>query len=105
MNFLPFFSRAFRCAVKLLVCALSSFFLEALRVMSFLLGTPFILSHKLEYVVASFSSNSKKVFNFFLYFFLDQVTVEYSIIQLQHVCKISIIHVAIEDPLLSMVIA
>ena len=55
-----FCSRAFRCAVKLLVYALSSFCLEALRAMSFPLRTAFIVSHKFEYVVASFSLTSKK---------------------------------------------
>ena len=54
------FSRAFRCVVKLLMCALSTFFLEALRAMSFLLGTVFFVSHKMGYVLASFSLNSKK---------------------------------------------
>jgi hypothetical protein len=38
-------SRAFRCAVKLVVYVLSSFFLEALRAMSFPLTTAFIVSH------------------------------------------------------------
>jgi hypothetical protein len=47
-------SRDFRCAVKLLVCALSSFFLLALRAMSFPLRTAFTVSHKFGYVVASF---------------------------------------------------
>jgi hypothetical protein len=47
-------SRAFRCAVKLLVYALSSLFLEALRAMSFSLSTSFIVSHKFGNVVASF---------------------------------------------------
>jgi hypothetical protein len=60
-----FCSRAFRCAVKLLVYALSSFSLEALRAMSFPLCTAFIVSHKFGYVVPSFSLNSK-VFNFFI---------------------------------------
>jgi hypothetical protein len=46
--------------VKLLVCALSIFFLEALRAMSFPLRNAFIVSHKFGYVVASFSLNSKK---------------------------------------------
>ena len=32
--------------------------------------------HKCGYFVASFSLNSKKVFNFFLYFFLDHVIIE-----------------------------
>ena len=51
---------SFRCAVKLLVYAFSSFFLEALRAMSFPLSTAFIMSHKFGYVVPSFSLNSKK---------------------------------------------
>jgi hypothetical protein len=42
------------CVVKLLVCALSSFFLEAFRAMSFPLRTAFSVSHKLGYDVASF---------------------------------------------------
>ena len=53
-EFASFCSRAFRCVVKLLVCALSSFFLEALRAMSFRLRNAFIVSHKFGYVVASF---------------------------------------------------
>ena len=68
-EFSSFCSRAFRCVVKLLVCALSSFFLEALRAMSFPLRTAFIVSHKCGYVVTSFSLNSKKsLISFFLYF-------------------------------------
>jgi hypothetical protein len=65
---------AFRCAVKLLY-ALSSFFLEAPRAMSFSHSTAFNVSHKFGYVVPSFSLNSK-VFNFFLYFFFNQVIIE-----------------------------
>ena len=42
--FTSFCSRAFRCAVKLLVYALFSFFLEALRAMSFPLSIAFIVS-------------------------------------------------------------
>jgi hypothetical protein len=42
------------------VYALSSFFLEALRAMSFPLRTAFIVSHKFGYAVPSFSLNSKK---------------------------------------------
>ena len=67
MNLLPLFSRAFRCAVKLLLCALSSFFLEALRAMSFPLTNAFIVSHSFGYVVVSFSLNSKKsLISFFI---------------------------------------
>ena len=66
-EFASFCSRAFRFAVKLLVCALSSFFLEALRTLNFPLKTAFIVSHKFGYAVASFSLNSKKsLFSFFL---------------------------------------
>ena len=50
--FASFYSRAFRCTVKLLVYAFSSFFLEALRAMCFPLTTAFIVSHKSGYVVA-----------------------------------------------------
>jgi hypothetical protein len=64
------------CAVRLLVYALSSFFLEAIRAMTFPLRTAFIVSHKFKFVVASFSLNSKKVFNFFSYFILDQGIIE-----------------------------
>jgi hypothetical protein len=59
-EFASFCSRAFRRVVKLLVCALSSFFLEAPRAMSFPLTHAFIVSHMFVYVVASFSLNSKK---------------------------------------------
>jgi hypothetical protein len=60
-------STAFRCVIKLLVCALSSFILEALRAMSFPLSTAFTVSHKFEYIVASFSLNSKKsLISFFI---------------------------------------
>jgi hypothetical protein len=58
--FASFYSRAFRCAVKLLVYALSSFFLEALRAMSFPLATALIMPHKFWYDVSSFSLNSKQ---------------------------------------------
>ena len=47
--FASFCSRAFRCAIKVLGYALSSFFLEALRGMSFPLRTTFIVSHKFGY--------------------------------------------------------
>jgi hypothetical protein len=40
------FSRAFRCAVTLLVYTYHSFFLEALRAKSFLLSTAFLVSYK-----------------------------------------------------------
>jgi hypothetical protein len=68
------------------VCALSSFFLEALRAMSFPLRNAFIVSHKFGYIVASFSLNSKKVFNSFLYSFLDQGIIEKSVVQFPHEC-------------------
>jgi hypothetical protein len=62
-----FCSRAFRCTVKFLVYALSSFFLESLRAMSFPLRIAYIVSHKFGSVVASFSLNSKKpLISFFI---------------------------------------
>jgi hypothetical protein len=65
--FVSFCSRAFRCAVKLLVYALSSFSLETLRATSFPLSTAFIVSHTFWYDVASFSLNSKKsLISFFI---------------------------------------
>jgi hypothetical protein len=67
---------------KLLVCALSSFFLEALRARNFPVSTAFIVFHNFGYVVPSFSLNCKKVFNFFLYFLLDQVIIESGVAQL-----------------------
>jgi hypothetical protein len=70
-EFASFCSRAFRCVVKLLVCALSSFFLEALRAMrAFPLRNVFFVSHELEYVGASFSLNSKKSL---IYFFIPSL--------------------------------
>jgi hypothetical protein len=54
------------------VYALSSFFLEPFRAMSFPLRSDFIVSHKFGYVVDSFSLNSKM--SQFLYFFLDQLS-------------------------------
>ena len=66
-EFASFFSRAFRCVVKLLVCALSRFFLKALIAMSFPLRNAFIVSQRFGYVVASFSLNSKKsLISFFI---------------------------------------
>jgi hypothetical protein len=89
--FASFYSRAFGCTVRLLVKALFSFFLEALRAMSFPLRTAFTVSHKFGYVVASFLLNSKRsLISFFLYFFLDQV-----IIQFPCVCVFSIVFVGI----------
>jgi hypothetical protein len=70
-EFASFFSRAFRCALKLLVYALSSFFLEALRSMSFSLMTALFVSHKFGYVLPSFSLNSKKsLISFFISFLI-----------------------------------
>jgi hypothetical protein len=50
-EFASFCSRTFRCVVKLLVYVLSSFFLEALRAMTFHCKTAFIMSHMFGYVV------------------------------------------------------
>ena len=66
-----FCSRAFRCVLKLLVCGHSSFFLEALRSMSYPLRNAFIVSHKFAYVVASFSLNSKMSL---IFFFIPSLT-------------------------------
>ena len=65
--FVPFSSIAFRCAITLLVYAVSSFILEALKVMSFPLSTDSIVSHNFGHVVPSFSLNSEKsLISFFL---------------------------------------
>jgi hypothetical protein len=56
--FASFRSRAFRCAVKLLVYDLSSFFLEAFRILSFSLIFVFAVCHRFGYVVPSSSLNS-----------------------------------------------
>jgi hypothetical protein len=49
------------------VYALSSFFLEAFRAMTFSLRNAFVVSHMLGKVVASFSLNSKKsLISFFI---------------------------------------
>jgi hypothetical protein len=53
--------------------------------------------HKFGYVVASFSLNSKKVFNFFLYSFLDKDIIEESVVQFPCEGWLSIIYVVIED--------
>jgi hypothetical protein len=55
--FNSFCSRAFRCAVKLLVWDLTNFFMKALSATNFPLNT-FIVSHKFGYDVFSFSFNS-----------------------------------------------
>jgi hypothetical protein len=85
----------------MLVCALSSFFLKALRAMSFPLRNAFIVFHKFGYVVASFSL-TLKVFNFFLYSFLDQGIIEKSVVRFPRECWLSIISVFIEDQPYSM---
>ena len=70
--FASFCSRAFSCPVELLVYALSSFFLEAFRAMSFPFSTNFIASHRCGYVVLSFSLNSKK--KSLIFFFIYSLT-------------------------------
>ena len=57
-----FSCRDFLCAVKLLVSNSSTLFIKALGAMKFPLSTLFIVSHKFENAVYSFSL---KVFNFF----------------------------------------
>jgi hypothetical protein len=65
--FSSFSSGAFRYAIKQLVCAHSSFFLEALRAMGFSLITAFPVFHKFGYVLPSYKLNSKKSLISFLY--------------------------------------
>ena len=72
--------------------------------MSFPLRNAFIVSHKFGYVVASFSLNSKKVLNFFLYSFLDQGIIEKSVVQFPRECWLSIIYVVTEEQPQSMVV-
>jgi hypothetical protein len=54
VEFASFCSRAFTCFVKLLVYALSSFFLEARRVMCFPHNTVFFVSRKFGYLYLHF---------------------------------------------------
>ena len=66
-EFDSFCSRAFRCAVKLLIYFFSSFFLEAFRAISFPVRNAFIVFHSFWCVVATFSLNSKKpLISFFI---------------------------------------
>ena len=60
VSLLLFFSRAFRCAVKSLMCAFSIFLMRALSAMNFPLSTAFIVSHRFGYDVSLFSLNSRK---------------------------------------------
>ena len=70
-EFASFCSRAFRNAVKLIMCVLSSFFLAELRTMSFPLRTAFIVYHNFGFVMALFSLNSKKSS---IFFFISSLT-------------------------------
>ena len=72
-EFVSFSSRASMCTVRLLVYALSSFFLAALRAMCFPLRTAFIVSHKFGYVVATFSLNYMKSL---ISLFISALTIE-----------------------------
>ena len=54
--------------------------------------------------MVSFSLNSKKVFNCFLYFFLDQGITVQSVVQLPHECWLSIIYGVFEDQHQSLMI-
>jgi hypothetical protein len=78
------------------VCALSSFFLEALRAMNFPLRNAFIVSHRFGYVVASFSLNSKKALTSFFIPSLTKVSLR-RVVQFPCECGLSIIYVVIED--------
>jgi hypothetical protein len=66
-----FCSTAFRCAIKLPVYTLSSYFLVALKAMSSPLNTALIVSYEFGNVVASFSLNSKMSL---IYFFISSLT-------------------------------
>ena len=68
-------SRAFRCAVKLLVKDPSNLFMEVLSAMNFPLSTAFIVLHKFGYVVPSFSLNSRTSLIFFFKLLLGKVHV------------------------------
>ena len=76
-EFASFCSRAFLCAFKVLVYDIFRFFwrYSELWVLLFVLLSPWC-PHKFWYAVPSVSLNSKSLFNFFLYFFLDQVIIE-----------------------------
>ena len=78
------------CCQAASVCALSSFFLEALRAMSCPLRNAFIVSHKFGCVVALFSLNSKKSLISFFIHFLDQGIIEKSVVQFPRECWLSI---------------
>jgi hypothetical protein len=69
--------------------------MEALRAMKFPPSTAFVVSHKFAYVESSFSLNCKSLL--FLYFSLDQFIIEWIVLQLPHVCWLSVVFVAIED--------
>ena len=82
--------------------ALSIFFLEALRAVSFPLSTAFIVSCRFGYVVPLFSLNSKRSL---ISFFISSLTkVSLSIVQFPGVCGLSVVFVAIEDHFYSIVI-
>jgi hypothetical protein len=70
-----------RCAVQLLVQDLSNFFMKLLSAMNFSLNTAFTISYKFGYTMSSFSFEVYKVFDFFLYFFPDQLIIEQRVIQ------------------------
>ena len=86
----------FSCFVKLLVYAISSFFLEAFRAISFLLRNAFFVSHKFWYVMASFSLNSKKSLISSFIPSLTKVSLR-SVVQFPRECWLSIIYFVIED--------
>ena len=81
--------------------ALSCYFLEALRAMSFPFSTAFIVSQRFGYVLPSFSLNSKKS----LISSISSLTkLSLSIVQFPRVCGLSVVFVAIEDHFYSIVI-
>ena len=80
--------------------ALSKFITEALSTMSLCLSTAFIVSHKVGYVVVSFSLNSKKSLISFYIYSLTKLSLR-RVVQLPFVCGLSVVFVVTEDQPLS----
>ena len=75
--------------------ALSRFLFEALTAVIFPLSTAFTVSHKLGYVMPSFSLYFKSLISF--YFFPNQVIIEWKVVQLPYVGGLSVVFVVIEE--------
>ena len=66
-----FHYRVFRCVVKSLMWAFSTFFMWVLSAMNFPLSTAFIVFHRFRYVVPWFLLNSRKIL---ISFFISSLT-------------------------------